>query len=168
MFGQGQDVIMNMWMRSAASGSLTAALNITELNGNGRLQLAYTPEKRLSLWAHTRLLWYRLPLTVKKNLKQFKYFREIWQPCMHWSTYKGTHISFLWTGEANRTFLHPCPLCRETKRNSGQLRKRRSNPVPLHDEATSLSPLATLTISHALKRDKKIKYQERKNVYNLI
>lgn len=106
VFGQGQDVIMNMWKRSAASGSLTAALNITELNGNGRLQLAHTQEKRPSLWAHTRLLWYGLPLMFKKkNLKQFKHFREFWQPGMHWITYKDKALTFLFCELVKQTGL---------------------------------------------------------------
>ncbi len=38
-----------MWMRNTASGLLIVALNKTELNGNGRLQLTHTQKKSFSL-----------------------------------------------------------------------------------------------------------------------
>ena len=134
---RAQDVIVDEWMRNTASGLLIVALNKTELNGNGKLQL--THEQKRSLTAELTLDLYATDFRwhIKKSKVIQAHQLNLAAATLHTLRHTHTHthrlkrsqnqgstyISFLWTGEANMTSLPPCPLWRETERNSGQPRK---------------------------------------------
>lgn len=73
-------------MRTTASGLLIVALNKTELNGNGMLQLTWTQKKSLSLFSSHLTSMLQTSAGVKGNLKQIGHSSWTWQPYIHWGT----------------------------------------------------------------------------------
>lgn len=125
-----QDVITDEWMRTTASGLLIVALNKTELNGNGMLQLTHAQKKSHSLLSSHST---SMPLTsasIKRNLKQFRHSSWTWQPYIHWGTCKWKRVNirpaltFLFCELVKQTWLpYPHVPCEERETGKKQTKK---------------------------------------------
>lgn len=145
------------WMRNTASGLLIVALNTTELNGNGRLQLTHTQKKSLSLLSSHSTSMPLASAGVHRNLKQFKHSSWTWQPYIHRGasnnakeSKSGQHLHFF---SVNWWSKHDFPTPMSPVERETENRERHGERLGSTTEMTQEQPFAIQACSIAQMHD---------------